>query len=513
MELFRRKKIENDDLDYLKPVIQSLKVLGIYLSTSILIADEQKHIVFLNEQFEQNFGYRLSDLKDSHTDILNSSLQPTAFYQKLNETVDSSKVFVDYINTRSKTGEIVRSRLKIIPHQIDETKQKYFLCLYDVIENEISFKDDVSDSYKILMELVEQSPDIICIKDGQGKWLMANEADLILFHLEGVDYKGKTDADLAFETHEIYKDAFLKCMETDEECWNDAFLHRGDEIIPLPEGGEVVLDVLKIPVFNEDKSRKNLIILGRDVSKRREAEEGLIAAKIKAEESDKLKSEFLATMSHELRTPLNSVIGFSDLIESDEDVEEIHDFTRIINNNARSLLNLIEDLFDISLIESEQMKIELAEMDMITTIKEVYEIFPLEIHKLDKFDIKFSLDIHVEHFVITSDSYRIKQVVTNLVRNALKFTEEGQISISFDYDDREVRVVVSDTGIGMEDDKLQTIFERFRQIEDGASRQYGGAGLGLAISKKIALLLGGDIMVSSQKGVGSKFILSLPRSL
>jgi signal transduction histidine kinase len=302
-------------------------------------------------------------------------------------------------------------------------------------------------------------------------------------------------------------------METDEECWNDAFLHRGDEIIPLPEGGEVVLDVLKIPVFNEDKSRKNLIILGRDVSKRREAEEGLIAAKIKAEESDKLKSEFLATMSHELRTPLNSVIGFSDLIESDEDVEEIHDFTRIINNNARSLLNLIEDLFDISLIESEQMKIELAEMDMITTIKEVYEIFPLEIHKLDKLDIKFSLDINVEHFVITSDSYRIKQVVTNLVRNALKFTEEGQISISFDYDDREVRVVVSDTGIGMEDDKLQTIFERFRQIEDGASRQYGGAGLGLAISKKIALLLGGDIMVSSQKGVGSKFILSLPRSL
>jgi len=511
MGLFNNKNQEDNTQKYIDNVIQSLKLTGIYQSTPILITDHKKNIIYANERFENDFGYKKEEIEGCNTDIINSGLHSRSYYQKLDKVLYSSEVFVEYINSRTKNNDLIRSRLKIIPLEDQLSHEKYFLCLYDIVENDLSFKDDITESYKILLELVEQSPDIICIKDGDGRWLLANSADLALFHLSGVDYRGKTDAQLASETHPVYREAFLTCMDTDNECWKRGELSRSDEIISIPGGGQVVLDVLKIPVFNKDNSRKNLIVLGRDVTKRRNTEKDLMIAKVKAEESDKLKTSFLATMSHELRTPLNAVIGFSNLIEAEQDLNEIYDYTRIIHNNAKSLLNLIEDLFDISLIEANQMNVVLSDIDVISIIKDVYDIFPVEIHKLDKLNIKLSLHIDVEKFMIKSDMFRIKQVITNLVKNSLKFTHEGEISISFKYDDQWAYIVVADTGIGIAEDKLETVFEKFRQVEDSSTRKFGGAGLGLAISKKLAILMGGDLTVSSQKGKGSKFIFSLPR--
>lgn len=476
---------------------------------SMIIFDGSKTVIEVNNEFLKVFGYPIEGIKGKHFDILKSTFHTESFYHSIWSTLEKGEVFSEFLNLKAFKSNFIYCRFKIFPIH-DKSNNIRYLALLDPIETNSNIDENIGNSYNLLLEAVNNNPDIICFKDGEGRWLFANQADIILFHLEGVDYKGKTDADLAAFTHPMYKESFLNCMVTDEKCWQKKEISRGDEMIKLPNGSQITLDVYKIPVFHENGSRKNLIVIGRDVTSRREAEKDLKEAKIKAEESDRLKSAFLATMSHELRTPLNAVMGFASLINDETNLNEIHDFSRIINNNARMLLNLIEDLFDVSLIESGQMQISKQDVDLVRIVKEVYEIFPVEINLLDKLDVKFLLNISHEKLMLHTDGFRVKQIITNLVRNALKFTEKGHISITLSEEKDMIHITVEDTGIGIPEDKLALIFEMFRQVEDGSRRRYGGAGLGLAISKNLSDLLGGNLLAHSELNKGSQFILQLP---
>lgn len=506
MQLFGRKSSSKSDSKSLNAVFDKA---GIFNSYALLLTDDYKKILDVNDEFLRVFQYERIEIIGKDTSYINSGLHQTVFYDEIWSTLEKGETFSDYINTKQKDGKVIRSRLKALPVNLDDGSVMY-LVIYDPIGEETSFGLDVDESYKILIELTQKIPDIICIKDGEGRWLLANEADIKLFELDGVDYKGKTDAELADSTNVLYKDAFLTCMDTDELCWKQGNVSRSDEVIPTPDGKELTFDVFKIPVFNNDGSRKNLIVIGRDVTEHRISEQGLKKALLRAEESDRLKSTFLATMSHELRTPLNSVLGFSSLILDEDDLLEVHDFARIINNNGQMLLNLIEDLFDISLIESDQMQISKEEIDIVQIIEEVYEIFPIEINSLNKFDLEFSKKIPFNKLLVYSDGFRIKQILTNLLRNALKFTHEGFIKIHLNVKDQDVIICVEDSGIGVEQEKIDAIFNVFIQGEAGLSRKFGGAGLGLAISKKMAILLGGDLSASSELGKGSQFSFQFP---
>jgi len=507
MQLFGEKSRTENQFGKLGEVLLNVDW---YSSYALLLTDDSKNILQVNEEFLKIFQYSIEEILGKDSSFINSGMHLPSFYNQIWETIKKGNVYSNYINTKRKDGVIIRSRIKVIPVKKD-SGDYYYLCLYDPLGEENSFSLDVLDSYQVLIELTEEIPDIICIKDGEGRWLLANKADLKLFQLEGVNYQGKTDAELANDTHEIYQNAFLACMNTDELCWQYGGLKRTDEIIPVLGGDDKVLDVLKIPVFNKDGSRKNLIVIGRDVTDHRKSEEELKRALVKAKESDKLKSTFLATMSHELRTPLNSVIGFSSLMFDEDDVDEFKEYARIINNNGQMLLSLIEDLFDVSLIESDQMQIEKSEVDIIKAISEVYEMFPAEISKLNKLNLDFNMDIPYDEFIVTTDDFRVKQILTNLLRNALKFTDNGSITIQFETNDTFIFISVKDTGIGIIPEKLLYIFDAFRQGDTGLTRKFGGAGLGLAISKKLAILLGGDLRASSQVNIGSKFTLQIPR--
>jgi PAS domain S-box-containing protein len=480
-----------------------------YSSYALMLTDMSRNILQVNDKFIDVFQYDFDEIIGKNPSFINSGTHRPSFYRNIWNTIESGKVFTDYINTKRKDGIIIRSRLKIIP--VKKSSNDYqFLCLYDPLDEEDSFNLDLSESYKILLELTEKTPDIICIKDGDGKWLLANEANLTLFNLKNVDYRGKTNLDLSTCTSELYESAFLTCMESDELCWEKGVMTRKDETIPIPNGEDIVLDIMKVPVFNSDGTRNNLIIIGRDVSKDRSSEQGLKKALLKAEESDRLKSTFLATMSHELRTPLNSVLGFSSLILYEGNMSEVHEYARIINNNGQMLLNLIEDLFDVSLIESNQMQIKRDKTDIIKTIREVYEIFPMEIHALDKLDLDFSMELPYDELSIITDGFRVKQILTNLLRNALKFTDEGYITISLEIKDDNLLISVEDSGIGIQSDKINSLFNVFQQGEAGLNRKFGGAGIGLGISKKLALLLGGDLTAISEINKGSRFTLAIP---
>lgn len=242
----------------------------------------------------------------------------------------------------------------------------------------------------------------------------------------------------------------------------------------------------------------------------------LVAAKERAEESDRLKSAFLTNMSHELRTPLNAIIGYSGLMIDSGLNPDINSNLKVISNSAYQLLDLVEDILDISMIETEQIKIIKKEVSISSILNELNETFSEEILKINKNELKLVLKTSpdINEIVIFTDSKKLKQVFIILFKNALKFTAEGYIEfgvMKFEKDDlRYLKFFVKDTGIGIERDQYDVIFNIFRQIDDTHSRKYGGTGIGLTIAKKLIGILGGEIFVESEPGKGSEFYFTIP---
>lgn len=241
----------------------------------------------------------------------------------------------------------------------------------------------------------------------------------------------------------------------------------------------------------------------------------LLAAKQKAEEADHLKTIFLGNMSHELKTPLNSILGFSNLIldSETEDMEEIYSFQKIISENGQMLLSLINDILDITVIESGQLKITKNVVRLKDLMTEIAHTFDEKIindsHKNVRFNIIDNLNRDDFHF--HTDELRLKQVIINLVKNALKFTNEGEINLfySFAEDKKYLLFKVQDTGIGIHPEVQDEIFNRFTKLRDPANNKTYGTGLGLTISKEIVELLEGKIWVESTYTKGSTFYFTV----
>jgi len=238
----------------------------------------------------------------------------------------------------------------------------------------------------------------------------------------------------------------------------------------------------------------------------------LIKAKEKAEESDRLKSAFLANMSHEIRTPMNGIIGFLNHIENnDVPQDKVKQYYKIIQNNVQRLLKLISDILDISKLEVDQLKIVKTHCRPNDLMKELYVFYEESILSTTKKKLEMILDD--QHFVpdltINTDPFRLRQVLINLIDNAIKFTKIGYIEFGYQMDGEHIRFHVRDTGIGMDSDRLKVIFDRFCQADDSIATKYGGAGLGLSISKELTYLLGGRMWAESELDMGTTFYFTI----
>ena len=237
-------------------------------------------------------------------------------------------------------------------------------------------------------------------------------------------------------------------------------------------------------------------------------------ARRKAEESNKLKSAFLANMSHEIRTPMNGIIGFSNLLRNYSQLtkEKIEQYIDVITSNSKLLLNLINDIIDISKIEANQIKINNSECNIRDLFNELEQFFSNELKRSQKQHIQIKKVLPEDKdLCIITDEERIRQMLYNLLDNAVKFTREGTIELGCQInDDAHIEFYVRDTGIGIEENKISLIFERFRQADDSSSRQFGGSGLGLAICRGIADKMGGIIKAESKVGIGSIFRVVIP---
>lgn len=236
----------------------------------------------------------------------------------------------------------------------------------------------------------------------------------------------------------------------------------------------------------------------------------LEAAKQKAEESDQLKTAFLANMSHEIRTPMNAIVGFSSLLnDNDLTTDERANLVAMINSSSESLLHLIDDILDLSMIESNQLKVQFEETSLNGLLDNVHSAVML-INRNPSIDTKLNNSLAHLNLIINTDVFRIKQILLNLMGNALKFTDKGYIEIGVTRRDGNLSFYVHDTGRGISPQELEVIFERFRKVEDDKNRLYRGAGLGLSISRRLSELLGGRMFVESNKSVGSTFYFVLP---
>lgn len=239
----------------------------------------------------------------------------------------------------------------------------------------------------------------------------------------------------------------------------------------------------------------------------------LINAKIKAEEGDKLKSSFLANLSHEIRTPMNAINGFTNLIINTKlSKKEKLEYLRVIESSGQNLVSIIDDLIEMSKIESNQIKPNYVSVNIDSCIHELYETIKITIPKSKDIDFKILPTKQPASHLIKVDETKLKQILVNLINNAIKFTEKGYVAFGYEVDEQHAKIIfkIEDTGIGIDKDDYQNIFDRFKRVDSDVSIKVGGLGLGLAISKAYVEMMGGAISLESKVEKGSIFTFSIP---
>jgi PAS domain S-box-containing protein len=367
-------------------------------------------------------------------------------------------------------------------------------------------EEALQESEERLGDILFSTSDWVWEVDENGKYTYSSQRDMDLFGVAPDEIIGKTPFDFmppdeAKRVEAIFRElAANKLPIKDLENWNIG--KDGQPICLLTNG---------LPILSSSGRLKGYRGVDKNITERKLAEQELIKAKEKAEESDRLKTAFLSNMSHEIRTPLNSIIGFSDLLlDPFFGPEQQIEFVNTIKQSGKNLTTIISDIIDISRIETGQISIVKEQFPVNQLIDAISseQSFQATVKGLE-----LRINTPEQDVQMNSDEGRIKQILLNFIGNAIKFTEHGFIEFGYTFTTSSVHFYVKDTGIGIPKEFHEKIFERFRQIETSFSRKYGGNGLGLAISKQLAELLGGMVSLESEPNKGSTFSLILPVEL
>ncbi len=429
-------------------------------------------------------------------------------FQRLNDSIEGVKQGVDYRGDTqlvNKQGQIVHAEIYMTTLNL-EGDLHYYLSIHNItkrINNEVSLRN----SEEKFRALTENSPDHIIRIDNAGVLSFCNQSFL---------------SDFGLSEHQCLGLHLTTIKELPKELVEG--LSKGiDKVVHLGTSTNVELeyrfkDVIRafdwtITPETNSAQLSSLLIVGRDYTQKKKAEQELLVAKEKAVGADKLKSAFLANMSHEIRTPLNAIVGFTNLLKEDNisEVEKI-EYIDIVNKSSENLMELINDIVDLAKIESGELRLAKESYNITRLLTELHLLFEKRMAIDQKTHLKFYLNLPQENDVlnVVCDHRRLRQVFINLLGNAFKFTQKGFVEFGYTVEDNHVRFYVRDTGIGIELDKQSLIFEPFRQADESTSKNYGGTGLGLSICKRLIAAHGGEIGLVSEPETGSEFYFTLP---
>jgi PAS domain S-box-containing protein len=365
-------------------------------------------------------------------------------------------------------------------------------------------EDALHEERRILRALIDNVPDFMYVKDVESRFVVGNASLARSVGVPGQEQLlGKTDRD--FYGKEL-ADAYLQddqnvmrtkqpLIDREEECINE----KGDKIFLL---------TTKVPLLDSRGEVTGIVGVGRDITGRLKAEHATQQAKEAAEAASRAKSEFLANMSHEIRTPLNGVIGMTDLALDTDLTAEQREYLETVKMSSDSLLTVINDILDFSKIEAGKIDLEAVDFNLRDCLETTLKTLAL---RADEKGLELLCEIAPDvPEVVEGDSSRLRQVLANLVGNAIKFTDKGEVALSVQLgikrgDDRLLRFTVADTGIGIPAEKQKLIFDPFTQADTSTTRKYGGTGLGLTISSRLVNMMGGKIWVESEMGRGTQF--------
>ncbi|MFC2112054.1 PAS domain S-box protein [Bacteroidota bacterium] len=354
-----------------------------------------------------------------------------------------------------------------------------------------------------LSTALEQSPVSVIITDPDTRILYVNKCFAQFSDMPPEEIVGSTPFEITQGQIPLntYNDLWDSVKEG--KVW------KGEIEYKKRDDSNVWLSITVSPVLDDQNRSSNFVAILEEITERKAAEQNLRKAKEQAEKSDHLKSAFLANMSHEIRTPMNAILGFSSLLkENDLDPEQSEYYIDIINSKGRDLLRIISDIIDISRIEAGDLYMKMEPVEIFPFVRDVFNEFKEDTQVKSRSNLQFRLKLPdpEKKIIVNTDPARLKQILVNLIQNALKFTPDGFVEIGFNLlDMNNIRFFVNDSGIGIPEDKKKIIFERFRQIDDSHTREYGGTGLGLAISTNLLDLMGSELSLKSVKGQGSEF--------
>jgi PAS domain S-box-containing protein len=353
----------------------------------------------------------------------------------------------------------------------------------------------------------EASLNGIAIIDIEGNIITANKTALDIFRMPEISEEKKLNIfDLMTEETRNSID-FKGRFKEDGMVFNKIY-----EMI-RPDGEQFFIEASTAAIHDEEGEPVYVVSTFRDITEELWQKKELEKALKKAEESDRLKTAFLTNMSHEIRTPMNAIVGFSGMLSNPNIPEEDKkEYIKYIELSSDTLLHLINDILDISKLESGQISINMEEFFVEDLLNELKAVAQELLNKYEKnhLDLRFEKKNIRECPMLRSDPHRIKQVLNNLIGNAIKFTEEGYVNVICSVEDDHLVFFIEDSGPGIPEEEQDTIFERFRQLDNSFTRKYGGAGLGLAITKNLVDNLKGEITLSSEAGRGTRFRVSFP---
>lgn len=477
---------------------------------AIYITDVTGTIEYVNPSFEKLTGYSWDEAVGQKPNILKSGLMSRQYYGRLWESLLRGEFWREEVVDRKKNGELYTAQQSISPIKDSRGRIEGFVAIQHDSSESAALEAALRERESAYRLLAENATDMIARLDARGRFTYVSPSCLALTGFEPRELLDRDPGEFLEPS-----DQERLAQQRREALMNKQSLQRSTYRFFRKDGTPVWIENASRHLFDSEGRLRESITVSRDIEDRKRVEAELTQARDVAERADQAKSAFLANMSHELRTPLNAILGFGGLVlQETAEPGQRHRLERLLSA-GQHLVELVNDLLDLSKLEAGMLELHPEACDLSVLIQDLLGLFSWKIDPA-RVQLRFEKDPKVPAWVRV-DQLRLRQILLNLIGNAVKFTERGFVRVRLHWQETDIHsgrglltLHVEDSGIGISPEAIKDLFQPFRQIESAQRARYGGTGLGLAISLRLARQMGGSLSVTSVPGEGSIFSLNLP---